>query len=114
MLKRTLILFFEDTIVPEFPATHVATWAIENGGKTWLLDIDLDKAAVMGNRVKVSREIDQVITLFSKDRKERARMKWNDICNYFLHARLKKEESDEKITIWIDEDTLTEDEIGNF
>ena len=41
-------------------------------------------------------------------------MKWNDICNYFLHKKLKKEEGDEKITIWIDEDTLTDDEIGSF
>ena len=114
MLKRTLILFFEDTIIPDFPATHVATWEMEIDGKTWLLDVDLNEAEIMGDMVTINHDIEQTIVLYDGDRKERARMKWNDICNYFLRAKLKKEESDEKITIWIDEDTLTEDEISNF
>lgn len=114
MLKRTLILFFEDTIIPEFPATHIATWGMDIGKKRWLLDIDLNEAEINGDMVKVARDVDRIIYLYSEDRKEKGRMKWNDICNYFLHKKLKKEEGDEKITIWIDEDTLTDDEIGSF
>lgn len=112
---RSMTLYFDESIVPNVPGTHIITFPLETSGGTVYFDIDLNHVIVKGDSFRVEGEDKTMIPMKNAKGKVIGKLSWGAICTKHMLNRIRKEQqqkdADDDVVIFLDEGTLTDDEI---
>ena len=110
---RSLTLYFDDSVVPKVSGTHIATFPLKTDGGTVYFDIDLNNVTVKGDSFRVEAESATMVPMKNAKGKIVGKLPWGAICTKYMMDKIQKEkrDPDEDVVIFIDEGTLTNEEI---